>query len=60
MSTLWRQTITEKIWDAIRLATWGLIALDFILIALFSLWFVAESLWHLRGWCSRVLFHSDW
>jgi hypothetical protein len=60
MSTLWRQTIVELIWDVVRLATWGVIALDLVLIALFSLYFIALTLWHLAGYCNRTIFHAPW
>jgi hypothetical protein len=57
---LWRQTITEKLFDAARVAIWGALAIDLFLMCVFSVWFLADGLWHLRGWCSRVLFGSDW
>jgi hypothetical protein len=60
MNNLWRQNVTEKLWDGIRLTTWGVLAVDVALLCMFSLWFIAMSLWHLRGWCARVLFNSDW
>ncbi len=57
---LWQTNFNEKIWDGIRLATWGVLAIDIALACLFTLWFSIEALWHLRGWCARVLFQNDW
>lgn len=57
---LWQENITEKIWQGVRFSIWGVLAIDVALFCLFSLWFVIQTLVHLRGWCARTLFSGDW
>ena len=56
----WRQNTMDLLRDALRFVVSACVILDGIFIAVFSVWFLAEFLWHAAQWCNRVLFGGPW
>ena len=56
----WKQTTIGLLSDALRFVIKSFLLIDAILIALFSLWFVAQFFWHLRGFLARTMFGAEW
>jgi len=56
----WRQSIINVLSDALRFIVTGVLMLDVILLAAFSLWFCAKFLWQLVKLLNRVWFGTDW
>lgn len=56
----WQKNRTDSIANVLRFVGWVFLALDAILFAVFSLWFVGHFLDSLRDWLARTLFSSPW
>lgn len=56
----WKQTLARFIADALRLSITVCLFIDGILIALFSIWFVAKFLYQTMNWLSETLFNHPW
>lgn len=56
----WKASTVEFMGDVMGFAGQACLRIDSILLAVFSVWFVAELLWHLGGWLSRELFSGPW
>ena len=56
----WRQSSMDFLGDALRAVAGVCLTIDAILAAVFSVWFVAESLWHLHAWLGRTIFSAPW
>lgn len=56
----WRQNLLATLRSILRFALWVGIVLNGIMLAIFSVAFVAQFLLHLWSWCCRVLFSEDW
>lgn len=52
----WRSTFATFLQDMLRLAVHSCLLIDGILIALFSVWFVANSMEKLMNWLKTWLF----
>lgn len=56
----WQKNVTEKISDYLRFAGYACLAIDAILLALFSVWFVSKLAWFTLNWLNRVIFPHYW
>lgn len=56
----WNRGRTEDLAKALRFIGWAFVALDTILLAMFSSWFVWKALGFFRNWLARTLFSSPW
>ncbi len=56
----WKQKGIEILVEVLRYFARAAMAINLILISIFSVWFVARFLWHTMGWLNRTLFSSSW
>ncbi len=56
----WKRKGMEILVDSLRYCGRAAMAINLILISVFSVWFVAKFLWHTVGWLNRTLFSSSW
>ncbi len=56
----WKQHILEFCRNIIRFALWFAFVLNGVMLAIFSIVFTAQFLWHLWTWCDRVLYTGSW
>ena len=56
----WKQTVLEFIGDALRFVGRACVAVNVILLGLFSVWFCVRFLWFLASWLNRSVFDEPW
>ena len=56
----WKQKGIEILVEVLRYFARAAMAINLILISIFSVWFVARFLGHTMGWLNRTLFSSSW
>lgn len=56
----WNRGKTDDLAKALRFVGWAFVALDTILVAMFSLWFAWRFLDFLRTWLTKTIFSSPW
>ena len=56
----WKRSLARFIADALRLSITVCLFIDGILLALFSIWFVAKFLYQTMNWLKETLFNGPW
>ena len=56
----WQKKRTDDVANALRFVGWVFLALDAILAATFSLWFVWKFLSFLKDWLTKTIFSAPW
>ena len=56
----WKQTTLDFLGDALRFIGRACALIIVILVGLWSVWFVANLLSQLKGYCGRTIFGSPW
>jgi hypothetical protein len=56
----WKSGFFDKIGDFLRFIGYACLAVDVIVLALFSLWFTSKFVWFFIGWLDRVMFAHKW
>jgi hypothetical protein len=56
----WRKNFTDNAGDILRFIGYAFLAIDLIVLSVFSLWFVTKFIYRTCGWLDRVLFESPW
>ena len=56
----WKQTLVKIFIDILRISITVCLFIDGILMALFSIWFVAKFLHQTMNWLKQTLFNNPW
>jgi len=56
----WKQKSIEVLVDSLRYFSRAAMAINLILLSIFSVWFVAKFLWHSMQWLNHTLFSTPW
>ena len=56
----WKTGFFDKVSDFLRFVAYGCIAVNAIILAVFTVWFTAKFVWHLIDWLNRVMFANKW
>jgi hypothetical protein len=56
----WNRRRTDDLANALRFVGWVFLAIDAILLAIFSLWFVWHFLAFFRDLLTRTMFSAPW
>lgn len=56
----WDPDRLAKLRDILRFGLWIFVFIHCVLAGVFSVLWVSRFLWHLWGWCGRVLFGQEW
>ena len=56
----WKQATMAVMADILRFLGRSAILIDVFLISIFSVWLIAELLWHTAQWLDRTLFSGPW
>ncbi len=56
----WRQGVLGLLRNIIRFSLWVALAVNGVLLAIFSIRFTRAFVNHLWTWCDRVLFPGTW
>lgn len=60
MSNPWNRTPLGYCRDVVRFALWVCLAINAAMLAVFTVFFSYEFLWHFWAYCKRVLFADPW
>ncbi len=56
----WKTKLLDLLRSLLRFSLWIVLVVNGLLLGIFSIYFVARFLGHLRAWLDRVLFDEPW
>jgi hypothetical protein len=56
----WNRGKTEDLAKSLRFVGWAFVALDAILLAMFSFWFAWRFLGSFKDWLVKTIFSAPW
>lgn len=56
----WHRKHTDRIADVLRFIAYAFLALNVILLTMFSFWFVRNFLGFFKNWITRMIFSQQW
>jgi hypothetical protein len=56
----WHKRRTDDLANALRFVGWVFLALDTVLLAMFSFWFARNFLGFLKNWLAKTIFGAPW
>jgi len=56
----WQKTFIDKAGDILRFIGYAFLAVDAIVLAAFTFWFIAKFVWNFMSFLNRVMFGRPW